>query len=80
MHLGLQVYVVDDVTTPAIKTEDLLIIGSASGNTKSLVQYAGQYPYCHSMDTIKNGSNAVGTPKFLCKGCERQFVEYPKKG
>jgi IS1 family transposase len=26
---------------------------------------------------VKNGSNSVGTPKFLCKDCRRQFVENP---
>jgi transposase-like protein len=36
-------------------------------------------PYCHSIDIVKNGSNAVGTPKFLCKSCDRQFVENPKQ-
>ena len=36
-------------------------------------------PYCDSTDIVKNGSNAVGTPKFLCKACGRQFVEHPKK-
>lgn len=40
MHLGLQVHVVDDVTTPAIQAGDLLIIGSGSGRTASLVRYA----------------------------------------
>ena len=36
-------------------------------------------PYCNSIDLVKNGSNSVGTPKFLCKNCNRQFVENPKK-
>lgn len=40
MHLGLTVHVVDDVTTPAIQAGDLLIIGSGSGRTASLVCYA----------------------------------------
>ncbi|MFC1960402.1 6-phospho-3-hexuloisomerase [Chloroflexota bacterium] len=40
MHLGLTVHVVDDVTTPGIKAGDLLIIGSGSGRTASLVSYA----------------------------------------
>ena len=40
MHLGLRVHVVDDVTTPAIGSGDLLIVGSASGKTSSLVAYA----------------------------------------
>jgi 6-phospho-3-hexuloisomerase len=40
MHLGLAVHVVDDVTTPALSTSDLLVIGSGSGRTASLVNYA----------------------------------------
>ena len=40
MHLGLQVYVTGDVTTPAITQGDMLLIGSGSGATPSLVQYA----------------------------------------
>jgi insertion element IS1 protein InsB len=35
-------------------------------------------PYCRSIHVVKNGSNAAGTPKFLCKECSRQFVEHPK--
>ncbi len=40
MHLGLGVYVVDEPTTPAIAAGDLLLIGSGSGRTPSLVGYA----------------------------------------
>ena len=39
MHLGLRVHVVDDVTTPAIDAGDLLLIGSSSGRTGSLLRY-----------------------------------------
>jgi 6-phospho-3-hexuloisomerase len=39
MHLGLPVHVVDDVTTPGIQEGDLLVIGTASGKTQSLVAY-----------------------------------------
>ena len=39
MHLGLTVHVVDDVTTPAIGAGDLLLIGSSSGRTGSLLRY-----------------------------------------
>ena len=39
MHLGLSVHVVDDVTTPAIGADDLLLIGSSSGRTGSLLRY-----------------------------------------
>jgi 6-phospho-3-hexuloisomerase len=37
MHLGLPVHVVDDVTTPGIQSGDLLVVGTASGRTPSLV-------------------------------------------
>jgi 6-phospho-3-hexuloisomerase len=40
MHLGLSVHVVGSVTTPNITANDLLLIGSGSGRTASLVQYA----------------------------------------
>jgi 6-phospho-3-hexuloisomerase len=39
MHLGLAVHAVDDVTTPAIGAGDLLLIGSSSGRTGSLLRY-----------------------------------------
>lgn len=41
MHLGLRAHVVDDVNTPGIQVGDLLLIGSGSGHTPSLVTYAG---------------------------------------
>ncbi|MBM3264606.1 MAG: 6-phospho-3-hexuloisomerase [candidate division Zixibacteria bacterium] len=40
MHLGFPVYVVGDTTTPGIQAGDLLLIGSGSGKTPSLVGYA----------------------------------------
>jgi 6-phospho-3-hexuloisomerase len=42
MHLGMQCYMVDDVTTPGIKANDLLLIGSGSGQTPSLVEHASK--------------------------------------
>ena len=36
-------------------------------------------PYCLSEKIVKNGSNSANTPKFLCRSCNRQFVENPKK-
>lgn len=36
MHMGLEAYVVDEVVTPAIQKDDLLIICSGSGETGSL--------------------------------------------
>lgn len=40
MHLGFDVHVIGDVTTPFAKAGDLLIIGSGSGETQSLVAMA----------------------------------------
>ena len=37
MHLGYEVYVVGEVTTPAFLSKDLLIVASASGETTSLI-------------------------------------------
>lgn len=42
MHLGLSVFVVDEVTTPGVRAGDLLLIASGSGRTATLVQYAEQ--------------------------------------
>ena len=42
MHLGFSVFVVGETTTPAISEGDLLLIGSASGETGSLVLFARQ--------------------------------------
>lgn len=40
MHLGYEVYVVGETTTPAILADDLLILGSGSGSTSTLVTAA----------------------------------------
>lgn len=40
MHLDLNVHVVGDVTSPALGAGDLLIIGSASGKTPGVLNYA----------------------------------------
>jgi 6-phospho-3-hexuloisomerase len=40
MHLGLTAYVVGDTTTPGIAEKDLLIIGSGSGETRSMLLFA----------------------------------------
>lgn len=42
MHLGLTVYVVDETTTPAVSSDDLLLIGSGSGKSEVLVGAAGR--------------------------------------
>lgn len=40
MHCGLQAYVVGETVTPGIAEGDLLVLGSGSGETKSLVAMA----------------------------------------
>jgi 6-phospho-3-hexuloisomerase len=40
MHLGLNVFVVGETTTPGISKRDLLIIGSGSGETGSVSIFA----------------------------------------
>ncbi|PLR79270.1 6-phospho-3-hexuloisomerase [Bacillus sp. V3-13] len=40
MHIGLDSYVIGETVTPNFEKEDILIIGSGSGETKSLVSMA----------------------------------------
>jgi 6-phospho-3-hexuloisomerase len=40
MHIGLDAYVIGETVTPNFEEEDILIIGSGSGETKSLVSIA----------------------------------------
>lgn len=40
MHLGLEVFVVGETTTPAIRRGDLLLAGSGSGTTSTIVKAA----------------------------------------
>ena len=42
MHMGKTVHVVGETTTPSITAADLLIVGSGSGRTASLLAIAGQ--------------------------------------
>ncbi|GIO86110.1 3-hexulose-6-phosphate isomerase [Paenibacillus faecis] len=42
MHLGIQAYVVGETVTPGIGSGDLLIIGSGSGETQSLIGMANK--------------------------------------
>ena len=49
MHLGYTVYFVGEPTTPSIQEGDLLILGSGSGNTASLVSNAKKTPHNHNI-------------------------------
>jgi len=46
MHLGLKVHVVGDVTSPHAKAGDVLVIGSGSGETKSMIAAAQKAREC----------------------------------
>ena len=48
MHLGKAVYIAGDTTTPSITADDLLILGSGSGRTASLLMMAGQAQRQHA--------------------------------
>ena len=72
MHLGLTVHVVDDVTTPAIGAGDLLLIGSSSGRTGSLLRY---------IDTVRaTGATMVaftGVPESPIAEAAKSIVHIP---
>ena len=42
MHLGFETHVVGETTTPNLTDSDLLLIGSGSGSTESVVVYANK--------------------------------------
>lgn len=42
MHVNFETYIVGDTTTPAFEKEDLIIIGSGSGETAGLVNIANK--------------------------------------
>lgn len=52
MHLGYRAHFVGEPTTPAIKAGDLLVIGSGSGETSSLVTMAKKAATLHAAVSI----------------------------
>lgn len=42
MHMGFQAYVVGETTTPSITADDLLLVGSSSGATSTLIVIANE--------------------------------------
>lgn len=70
MHLGLTVYFVGEPTTPSIQPGDLLIIGSGSGETVSLLAMAGkaqQIGASIALVTIFPQSSIGSHAKFIVK-------------
>lgn len=65
MHIGFDAYVVGDTTTPAFEEGDLLIVGSASGETSNLISiaqrakgYGGKIAVCSIFDDSTLGKLA----------------------
>lgn len=48
MHLGIETYVVGETVTPGLAAGDMLIIGSGSGETKSLLSMAQKAHSLHA--------------------------------
>ena len=46
MHMGFQVFVVGDVTTPAVTSDDLLVVASGSGKTAGMLAIADKAKQC----------------------------------
>ena len=42
MHIGFDVHVIGDITTPNSRSGDLFILGTGSGETESLLSYANK--------------------------------------
>ncbi|WP_413533187.1 6-phospho-3-hexuloisomerase [Empedobacter brevis] len=69
MHLGFEVYVVGETTTPAILEGDLLIVGSGSGTTSTLVIAAEkakkQHARIFAITADENSKLATIADKFI---------------
>jgi len=63
MHLDIPVYVVGEIVTPAIEKEDLLIIGSGSGETSTLIVLANKAKKVGAQIALitRNPSSTLGT-------------------
>lgn len=59
MQIGLEVYVVGDVTTPAIAADDLLIALSGSGRTETVVNLARKAKACGAQVLAITSSQAT---------------------
>lgn len=76
MHLGKTVYVVGETTTPSITSGDLLIVGSGSGETASLLVIAEQAR--HQGATILLFTTDAASPLAALAG-HQIIVSAPKK-
>ena len=82
-HLNLQSFYVGDVNLPKTGTGDLIIIGSGSGNTKSVVAIAGAAK-ASGLDVVSvtaslNSSIADLSSSLIYLNCETKDVESKKR-
>ena len=68
MHLGIKVQILGDITTTAISKNDLLLIGSGSGETGSLLSIAkkAQYLGVKTYLVTINPDSSIGTLVQTC--------------
>lgn len=52
MHLGFRVYVIGETVTPGVEEGDLLLIGSGSGETRTLVGMADKAKSLHAQVAV----------------------------
>src|SRR5699024_6784370 len=62
MHSGYSVYIVGDTITPSLESEDLLLLISGSGGTKSLMNYASKAKEINATVAVvtTNKDSAIG--------------------
>jgi len=69
MHLGLKAFVIPSPTTPSIREDDLLIVGSGSGSTPSVIEVVHR---ANSIGTL-TASITLTDDSNLCKSVKRNF-------
>lgn len=64
MHMGYKTYVVGETTTPAILEGDLLVLGSGSGKTSSLVAMAKKATQMGAKVALVSSNDKEGIAEF----------------
>ncbi|MFZ7133010.1 MAG: 6-phospho-3-hexuloisomerase [Eubacteriales bacterium] len=70
MHIGFDVYVVGETVTPGIEQGDILIIGSGSGETSSLVSMASKAKSIGAKIALVTTNKQSGIAKIADTGIE----------
>ncbi len=64
MHIGKEVFIIGNATTPSIGKDDLLVIGSGSGDTESLILAAEKAQKVGAVICIITASNGSKITKY----------------